>query len=433
VLSTEEVFMKALAKYLLVATAIGYYLGCAKKNFAIDQTKIDETCQAALGCTHTNGIDYFDYSTTVGGGQVDILFVDDNSGSMSFEQSHMADRFSNFLDALEAKSVDYRIGVTTTDISSASNPARSINETGGLQDGKLVRLTDGSYFLTPNSGTAVLASDKKIQRIQWFSNAIQRPETSKCETFLKANPTANEGTAGYLQNCPSGDERGIYAANLFVQQNPQSMIRPQAHLAVVILSDEDVRSSNYYKTNNLVLNDLDLPTSLISTVKSRYPDKTLSFHSIIVRPGQLLKSMDWMNGALADLTYDPINAGYKPTDYFSGGDTACLNAQFNQIAGTYISGSYGYLYAVLSRMTGGVEGDICANNYASQLSDIGNQISERVQELSLRCSNVSNLTVDVSPSISGLTHSLVDSRVVFSQVLPAGTKVAMTYNCPSAF
>lgn len=431
--SCDEVFMKNATKYILAILLTGYYVGCAKKKFVLDEAKVQESCQASNGCLHQNGKDVYDYKTTVGGGQVDILIVDDNSGSMSFEQNHMSERFANFLEALEAKSIDYRIAVTTTDISTAENPNRTINRNGALQDGKLIQLPDGSYFLTPTSGTGSSEAEKKQKRIEWFSGVIQRPETNTCEAFLRANPTAADGSTAYQQSCPSGDERGIYASNLVVQQNPQSFIRPKAHFAVVFLSDEDTRSSNYYKTNSLVLNTLDLPQTLIDNTKSLYPDKTLSAHSIIVRPGALKVSTDEMSAVLADLMNDPVNAGYHPADYFQTGDSTCLAAQSNQIPGTFISGSYGYTYAVLTRITGGIEGDICANDYAGQLSTIGANISERVQEIGLRCDNPSDLKLTLSQTPANFTYTLEGSTVKFNQVLTVGTQLSLSYSCPSVY
>jgi len=48
---------------------------------------------------------------------VDILFVIDNSGSMSEEHARLARNFPAFIAALDGMEADYRIGVTTTDVS----------------------------------------------------------------------------------------------------------------------------------------------------------------------------------------------------------------------------------------------------------------------------------------------------------------------------
>lgn len=46
----------------------------------------------------------------------DVLFVIDNSGSMSDEQKVVADSFATFISKFVAKDIDFHIGVTTTDI-----------------------------------------------------------------------------------------------------------------------------------------------------------------------------------------------------------------------------------------------------------------------------------------------------------------------------
>lgn len=426
--------MKFFLRLTLAMFAINGYVACAKKKFLVDEAKIAEFCSASNGCVHTSGRDYFNYSTTASSGQVDILFVDDNSGSMSFEQQRMAARFSTFIQQLDSQFVDYRIGITTTDIYSGNNAA--LTDSSG--NTRLISFANGSSFLTPQSGS-------QQDRISWFGQAIQRPETSTCEAFVRASVQSGvsiaENSDSYRQNCPAGDERGIYSANRVITQNPSSMIRPQGHLAIVILSDEDVRSSNYHKgtSNNYPLEDGDLPSNLISNLKSKFPDKTLTIHSIIVRPGSLSRSIDDLAPVLHDFTFDPINSDYSDyrspsyISFFSGGDSACLSSQSNQIPGAGFSGSYGYLYALASRMTGGVEGDICASDYGSQLTAISNMITERIQEVALRCNQVSNLSVSFSPTSSAVSFVLDGSTLRFSQPLDPGTQLDLSYSCPSVF
>lgn len=60
-----------------------------------------------IGCECTSGIE--------GGGLVDFLWVIDNSGSMSDAQENVAAIAGEFMDLLLSTSVDWRLGVTTTD------------------------------------------------------------------------------------------------------------------------------------------------------------------------------------------------------------------------------------------------------------------------------------------------------------------------------
>jgi hypothetical protein len=49
-------------------------------------------------------------------GQVDVLWVVDNSGSMEPRQQNLARNFQAFMDVFSRTAIDFRIGVTTTDI-----------------------------------------------------------------------------------------------------------------------------------------------------------------------------------------------------------------------------------------------------------------------------------------------------------------------------
>jgi len=48
--------------------------------------------------------------------KMDILFVIDNSGSMSQEQTNLVANFPQFVSVLEASNLDYRVAVTTTSV-----------------------------------------------------------------------------------------------------------------------------------------------------------------------------------------------------------------------------------------------------------------------------------------------------------------------------
>ncbi len=53
--------------------------------------------------------------------KVDMLFVVDNSGSMSDEQAMLADSFQTFIDQFMLRNVDFHIGIITTDVTDPSN------------------------------------------------------------------------------------------------------------------------------------------------------------------------------------------------------------------------------------------------------------------------------------------------------------------------
>lgn len=416
--------MKRRTHATLFMFAVSYYVGCAPVSF-----NKDTSCGS--NCVEVNNVKEYRYNITPNSGKVDILFVDDNSGSMSFEQNLIAQRFSTFISSLDSKHVDYRIGIITTDISSSSNPARTINRNGALQDGKLIEFSSsfpqhtptGIFYITPNT----------VNKLDLFANTIRRKETLDCENFLTTNSNSIQNSSAYLAACPSPDESGIYAAHLAVQNNPNSFIRSDAQLAVVFIGDEDERSSLYYRSASYALAGADLPQSLLSKIESTYPGKKFKAHSIIVRPGSLTVSADEAANRMAN-----INAGgglhteYSPTTIFSGGDSSCLNQQSSQING--VLGSYGYLYSIATKLTGGVEGDICASDYGAQLSTIGDNIGETLSEHKLKCANpvaidAQTPMVTITPLQMSQGYSISGDILTFNPNLTVGSQAYLQYSC----
>ena len=401
--------MQRRYKLFLAFLIASYWVACAPRKFEKDP-EVDKCQNFSENCISQDGYDTFDYVVRANGGLVDVLFVDDNSGSMSFEQAQMAQKFSSFLSQLDAKYIDYRIGIITTDVSSSAttstaddgassslyNEARAINKNGALQDGNLVAFADGSAFLTSNT------SNKE----NLFAQNIQRAETKQCEDFLKQYPTSSPPSAGVHANCPSGDERGIFAANLFFEKNPSSFIRPNAHFAIVFLADEDERSGSYSSGGSYSLETKDLPDTLVNKVKSTYSSKTLSIHSIIVKPG----------------------------------DTSCESQQGRQMGPSYINpthgvtynrvlGSQGHKYAQATQLTNGILGDICANDYGSQLANIGANIVDRLSDVTLACSDPKDVTVTLTPNQAGVTWTISGSTLKLSQDLNPGVQLRVKYSC----
>lgn len=221
-------------------------------------------------------------------GKVDIIFVMDNSSSMAREHRNISDQFKNFL--RNVSDVDYRMAVITTDISSSpGNPVRNAS----YQDGRFISIAGRPYLENENIGGN---PDRGI--VREFQKALNREETIKCDSRNQPRSSGNVYD-DYYQNtesqtpidCPSADERGIYALNLALRNNP-NFFREKAHLMIVIVSDEDVRSSEHYisqsdeYSNRYNLENLDLPETLAENIYSHLgPSKRFSVHSIIIPPG----------------------------------------------------------------------------------------------------------------------------------------------------
>jgi hypothetical protein len=364
--------------------AIGYYVACAPVDFSRDT-------HCGSDCVYIHGRKEYRYEVIPNEGKVDILIISDNSASMSFEQNKMAERLANFVETLDSQNVDYRIAVTTTDIQDASNPPRSINQNGALQNGRLIQLSGGRYYISKQN------TSSQSERVNLFMSAVKRPETLSCESFLLATPFPSD--SAYKQNCPSSDERGLYSASLTVANNYNSFIRSDAHLAVIILSDEDVRSGLYSNYTAYALDQRDSASYLVDLVNQRYPGKNLRIHSIIVKPG----------------------------------DTGCKSAQDAQMSGR-VSSSFGLIYQQASQMTNGIIGNICSNDYSSQLIGIAANIGESIYEKTLRCANPKPLDqntpiVSFTPISSANTYQIVGDKIQFNPSLLPGTRAFLQYAC----
>lgn len=130
---------------------------------------------------------------------VDVLFIVDNSGSMSEEQRSLRDNFSLFMQYFTDSGLDYHVGVISTDCDSPRNK------------GVLVEDSTGGTAYIDDSFTGEEATASFQQR-------------------------ANLGTNG------SSDERGKDAAWAALVTNASSssagFMREEADLSVIVISDE---------------------------------------------------------------------------------------------------------------------------------------------------------------------------------------------------
>lgn len=395
-------------KYISASLLVISWSACAPKKF--DKDASINACQNfEQTCISTNGTDYFDYTKNIDGGSLDILFIDDNSGSMSFEQTRMANKFNEFINVLQNKKINYNIGIITTDVKTNTNPERSINRNGLLQNGNLIQFPNGKNVLSSQDSSA---DDQLMQ----FKKTITRSETLQCEQFLKQYPNTQPSASGLQSNCPSGDERGLFSLNLFIDNNADQLVRSNSHFAVVVLSDEDVRSGLYKRdVEQFKLEENDKPETVINKFSSKFPNNTFSFHSIIVQPNDN-ECLQFQSRQLGPANINPI-------------DGITFNA---------VLGSYGSQYKILSDKTQGINGDICAgelpgraSDYGSQLSEIAKNVSNRITDMKIACVDPKNLSIDINPNLKNISWSLDENTIRFSNTLPANTNVHLKYECTS--
>ena len=132
--------------------------------------------------------------------KLDIVWIIDNSGSMSDEQDALGANFNAFIQDFITKDVDFKMAITTTDTSSSEL-----------------------------AGRMVMGSDTKLNSVAAQSNPTQFMDDFRSMVRV--------GTQG------SGYEKGLEASEGFMNKYAATFLRPDAYLAVVILSDEEDQSA----------------------------------------------------------------------------------------------------------------------------------------------------------------------------------------------
>jgi hypothetical protein len=130
--------------------------------------------------------------------KLDIIWVIDNSGSMSEEQASLGTNFSSFINDFIDENVDFKMGVTTTDTRT--------NGGGQAYSTSLADLT---------------------------SAEAQADEADFKADFARH---VNVGIRG------DGNEKGLQASESFINRYKDSWMRSDAYLVVVYLSDEEDQS-----------------------------------------------------------------------------------------------------------------------------------------------------------------------------------------------
>ncbi len=296
----------------------------------------------------------------------DILFVIDNSGSMAEEQNLLQSGFPSFTSALNTYSggtLDWHIAITSTDVS----------QPGTGKQGALIPFSGvaaGTFFL-----------DNTID-VGLANSAFQ--------------------TAVILGTGGSGDERGIAAARMTAEREftagiSKGFIRADTPLSVIVLSDEDERSTqNPADAGYTPLDPIDEPGNFISGIQAldtlSVIPKTITFHSIVTST------------------------------------QACLDG-----AGAFM----GTTYMSLSQITNGIIGDICALNfsYQDQLKSLAANIINEAKTYTLPCANVApGTTAAYEQTIAGAlvlvpSTFVAPNKMVLQNAPPVGSLIKAKFNC----
>ncbi|MFZ3229502.1 MAG: hypothetical protein WA160_04805 [Pseudobdellovibrio sp.] len=377
----------------------GAVIACSPTKFS-STTSPDSLCDKSVAsCIVEQGILNITQNFEVGSGKVDILFISDNSASMSVIQAAIAQKFSGFIQNLDNKKIDYHVAITTTDVESVKTK-------------KLTTFANGLTYL----------SNSDSNRINYFSAAIVRTDTIACESFIGGmfntygtsfQSRTDYGT-GYLTNCASPDTRGIYTGNLVVSENADSFIRTDANLNIILISNDDVRQGRYLNDASYALADTDKSQTFTAMMAQKYPNKYWDFNSIIVKDNICKQSQTLKNYQGVVITNEqnlPAVSGGIGTEYANLSNSAAVDIDNNP------------------RSRGQIL-DICQSSYSQNFDLMATQITEAARLFSMKCTPLSAPTVERSsnPSLSVPFHWDGADKIVFQRG-SEGIPVTVKYRC----
>jgi hypothetical protein len=291
---------------------------------------------------------FTDSQTPQVSGQADILFVIDNSGSMSEEQQMLANNFQTFISGLTASSntFNYRIGITSTDFAGTTGVSFS-------------RTQAYSSFLNFGPGGLISKLLSPASSTPKYLTSDMDPDFVRSQFVA----SANLGTGG------SGYENGIETFRRFLtlttpgRVNSDFMRDDNTRLDVILISDEDAHNpsnqSQYLRANTSAFNSyLDQTVAQISAAKNGRGANMIKYHSIVG---------------------------------FENSNASCSLFSTGGLRGE------GLAYLALSNRTGGMKIDLCrSENFANDLLTLGSVISSsirRVFSLNQVPANVANIKV----------------------------------------
>lgn len=367
--------MKIALIGLLATVLIVFFNNCGPVKFATSKTETPSanpnqpnpnTPPGQQGTRDVN----LDFVVQTPNSKLDLLLIIDDSNSMLADNQRLASRLSGFTSQLQSSNIDWQMCVTVTRALPINN-----NPSWGLS------MVWSGY--TPASGVP---------------NWVLKPTTNIASIITATINNIGAGWAG------TDDERGTKAAYWHVYNgdvrfpNNSKCHRADAALAMILISDEDVRSvggnasEQYYAGEYKALENEDMPTTLLNYVKEVFgAQKRFTFNSIIVKPG----------------------------------DTTCKRSQDAGGAKSH----YGVKYKQMSDMTAGGAGSICESDYSTSLNLFADSIENSLESQALECVPVGAVTVTVNPVVTNLTSNITGASISFSPRIPNGRSVNLKYKC----
>ncbi len=207
------------------------------------------------GTLDTEWTDVFDQAD---GSKVDVLFVVDNSGSMSDKQVNLANSFATFVKIAQLWNNDFHVGVVTTDMED------------GTQSGRLRPFGDLRFVTKAQADPAGALKTLSKQGDQGSSTeqgflAVEKALTLPLTLDAKKVCTTNKdcATGDICTTNPEDGTKGCGGENRF-------FLRKNASLEIVHMGDEDDQSPG----------DMTYYTNLFYSFKGQANKNLFHFHAI---------------------------------------------------------------------------------------------------------------------------------------------------------
>ncbi len=314
-----------------------------------------------------------------GAGKVDILWVVDTSGSMAEEQQYLAANFNAMIGQLASAGHNFQTAVTTTDVCDDSMPA-------ALKD-RSCPADYGGTAATHLRGTFVGDAGKKVLK------QGQADLVSRFNTYTK------QGVDG------SGFEHGLKAAQLATTKSlsglNEGLVRPDAFLAVVVVSDEEddgigMSLTDAYNGHNFYAEGL---------TEFRYTeDDMISYLQAVKGAGRFSVS------------------AITPTRQANGSLCSAPHSQPLEEGTQYIKAA---------QKSGGIVQSICDTNWSASLANIGLDLSAQITQLTLQsAADPATIKVWVNGAASTQwTYNSGNNAVKFNagHVPAEGANIKVTY------
>jgi len=294
-------------------------------SIASDNSMILSVGLTGSGTYDTHQIDKF---TQVSGQTVDILFVIDDSGSMSDKQQKLKDNFDRFINHADVWKNDYHLGVISVcaedskirgklNVGAPNKIPRFITPT--TPNGR--DLFKKYVFLGDNSSGG--CSDKRESGLEAAQAALSAPLTSDTGKAC----TKDADCTGDQKICPNANNCAYSCIDGTCAGWNKGFLRKDAQLEVLVLSDEEDQSNG----------SISFYTNFFKSIKGFYNTNMFHWNSIT---GVDDRTGDCSQGC-------------------SGSDGS--------------SAEHGCRYTTVSQDTNGKVGSICDTDYAAVMDAIGSQ------------------------------------------------------------